>query len=203
MGWSDPTNPVGTYNPCYMTNGGPNYGGSVIGSTWNTCITGSPMQTGANVLSNCTGYVQGRMLEIWRQDSHQDYNPAQTHTHPFATLNGDANYSWLERAIALGFQTSDEPVAGSVFVTGSHVGVVEKFADGIWWISESGYGNVIPWTYGEGIYKSGNKWYAMHATLHEIYKFVLIPDVTPGPGPKPKPKKKKWIYYLKNWNNEI
>lgn len=199
MGWSDPTNPVGTYNPCYMTN---LYGAS-WSTAWNTCIYGSPMQTGANVLSNCTGYVQGRMLEIWRQDSHQDYNPAETHTHPFATLNGDANYSWLERAVALGFQTSDEPVAGSVFVTDSHVGVVEKFADGIWWISESGYGNVNPWTYGEGIYKSGNKWYAMHATYHKIYKFVLIPDVTPGPGPKPKPKKKKWIYYLKNWNNEI
>lgn len=179
MGWSDPVNPVGTYNPCYMTN---LYGAS-WDNAWNTCIYGSPTQTGANVLSNCTGYVQGRMLEIWREDSHPDYNPAVTHTHPFATLNGDANYSWLERAIALGFETSDEPVAGSVFVTDSHVGVVEKYDNGIWMISESGYGNVIPWTYGEGIYKSGNTWYAMHATYHEIYKFVLIPDVTPGPGP--------------------
>ena len=95
--------------------------------------------------------------------------------------NDDRIVSWLERAIALGFETSDEPVAGSVFVTDSHVGVVEKYENGIWMISESGYGNVIPWTYGEGIYKSGNTWYAMHATYHEIYKFVLIPDVTPGP----------------------
>lgn len=176
MAWSEPTNPVGTYNPCYMTN---LYGASWSGA-WNTCIYGSPTQTGANVLSNCTGYAQGRMLEIWLE-AHPDYDPAETHTHPFATLNGDANYSWLQRAEGLGFQVVQEPQAGSVFVTGSHVGVVEKFEDGIWWISESGYGNIVPWTYGEGIYKSGGTWYAMHATEHEIYGFVLIPDVTPGP----------------------
>ena len=58
--YSMPTNPVGSYNPCFMTN---LYGAS-WSIAWNSAIYGSPIQTGADVLCNCVGYSQGRMLQI-------------------------------------------------------------------------------------------------------------------------------------------
>lgn len=194
--WSEPYNPVGRYDPAFMTN---LYGAS-WDSAWNTCIYGSPMQASANVLSNCTGYAQGRMLRIYMEIT--GYNPRETRTHPFISFNLDAGV-WLDIARSLGYTIYQEPQPGYIFVTGSHVGVIEKYENGEWYVSESGYGNVNPYTYGPGIYQSGGKWYAMHASIPAIDGFFKIPETSPGPGPGPKPKKKKWIYYLKNWNNEI
>ena len=85
MGWSEPTDPTGTYDPAYMTN---LYGAS-WDVAWNTSIYGRPMATGANVLSNCVGYAQGRMLRIWMEDYNPTYNPAQTQTHPFISYNAE------------------------------------------------------------------------------------------------------------------
>ena len=173
------TSPVGTYNPFWQTN---LYGAS-WDNAWNTSIYGYPTQTGADVLSNCVGYTQGRMLRIWMEDYNPTYDPSQTHTHPFVAYNAEADDRWLTIAASLGHTIVQEPREGSVLVTMSHVAVIEKYKDGEWWVSDSGYGNVNPWSYSPSIYKSGGKWYAMNASEHEIKGFILIPDVTPGPGP--------------------
>lgn len=196
--FSDPTNPVGTYNPCYMSNG--SGGGTVAPNYYNTAIWGSPTQTGANVLSNCVGQAQGRALEIYLE-IHPNYNPAQTGTHPFATLNGQPD-SWITRARSAGLTVETEPREGSILVTNSHVAIVEKYDSALdkWWISESGYGNTIPWHFWYEIapgvtdlYQDGNgNWCSAFSYDGDIPDplingFILIPGVTPGPGPTPGP----------------
>lgn len=203
--FSPPHDPTGLNEPSFMTN---LYGAS-WSVAWNTCIYGSPVAAGANVLSNCVGYAQGRMLDIYREIT--GYNPAQTQTHPFITLNGEpvsGSDGWIPRAQALGLTVQAEPRAGSVLVTGSHVAIVETYDEttGLWWISESGYETLPPYFYQQSIYKQGGTWYSSFATDHVIIGFILIPEVTPGPGPGPGPtptRKSKMIYYLKNWNNSL
>lgn len=190
--YSEPVNPVGTYNPCYMSNGGPGTGGTVANNYYNTCIWGSPTQTGANVLSNCVGQAQGRCLEVY-MEIHPNYNPATLGTHLFATLNGQPD-SWITRAELAGLTVVHEPRAGSVLVTNSHVAFVEKYVEGEgWWTSESGYGNTVPWHYWYGtlVYRN-NRWestfsYDGQTPDPVINGFILVPDVTPGPGPTPGP----------------
>ena len=179
MGWSEPTDPTGTYDPAYMTN---LYGAS-WDVAWNTSIYGRPMATGANVLSNCVGYAQGRMLRIWMEDYNPTYNPAETHTHPFISYNAEADTRWLTIARSLGHTVSNEPREGSILVTGSHVAVVEKFKDGQWWVSESGYDTMPHWVYHPSLYKSGDTWYSSYASIPKVEGFIYIPDISPGPGP--------------------
>ena len=199
-------NPTGTYNPCWMSNGGPNAGGTVTATTWNTCIFGSPTQAGANVLANCTGWSQGRALEIYNYI--HDYNPAETLTHPFETLNA-MPYDWLTRAAAAGLTVVHEPREGSILVTNDHVAVVEEFdeSDGLYWVSDSGYGSAV-FLYQKSLYQDEQgRWCSSYSSPSKIIDgFILIPGVTPGPGPGPGPtprRKSKFIYYLKNWNNEV
>ena len=176
MGWSEPTDPTGTYDPAYMTN----LYGAPFATNWNTCIYGSPMQTGANVLSNCVGYSQGRMLRIYMED--QGFDPVTAGSNPFSMFNGDAG-TWLTIAANNGFDIVYEPQAGSVLVTPSHCAVVEKYDNGLWWVSESGYGDSNPVHYHNSLYQSGGTWYSSYASSPQVLGFVLIPDVTPGPGP--------------------
>ena len=178
MAWQEPTNPVGTYDPAYMTN---LYGAS-WSTAWNTCIYGSPTQAGANVLSNCVGYAQGRMLRIWLLN-HPDFNPSTERTHPFTYLNGEANAEWVVRAKAIGLTCQNEPRAGSVLVTGSHVAIVEKYENGQWWVSESGYGDSNPWRYTTSLQNVNGRWYSTYATDPWVVEdgFILIPDFSPEP----------------------
>ena len=203
--FSPPINPVGRYLPAYMSN---LYGGSWV-DHWNTCIYGSPTQTGADVLANCTGYAQGRMITIYNEIT--GYNPAQTQTTPFSSLNGNPVQTtagipdgWIERAQAAGLVIQSEPREGSVFVTDDHVGVVEKYDNGNWWVSESGY-NADPYLYQQSLYKdTQNRWCSSYSSPSKIiHGFILIPNVQPGPGPTPGGSSKKWLYYMKNWNNVI
>lgn len=213
--FSPPYDPSGRGEAAYTTNGGPSTGGTVTANSWNTCIMGSPVVSGANVLANCVGYAQGRMLTIYREIT--GYNPAQTLTHPFVTLNTDpvaGADGWIPRAQAAGLTVQAEPRAGSVLVSDTHVAVVESFdsTTNQWMISESGYGGPA-YSFSPSIYKSGSKWYTNFAypRPQEIYGFILIPNVQPGPeppgpdppGPGPKFPEGNFIYYLKNWNNEI
>ena len=211
--FSPPYDPSGRGEAAYTTNGGPSTGGTVTANSWNTCIMGSPVVSGANVLANCVGYAQGRMLTIYREIT--GYDPAQTLTHPFVTLNTDpvaGADGWIPRAQAAGLTVQAEPRAGSVLVSDTHVAVVESFdtTTNQWMISESGYGGPA-YSFSPSIYKSGSKWYTNFAypRPQEIYGFILIPNVQPGPdppgpGPHPWPEThSRWIYYLKNWNNDI
>ena len=199
--FSPPHDPSGRNEPSFMTN---LYGAS-WSVAWNTSIYGSPVCAGADVLSNCVGYAQGRMLDIYREIT--GYDPSQTQTHPFTMFNVEAG-QWYSVAQAYDFETSQSPRVGSVLVTGSHVAVVETFDSntGLWNISESGWGDNTPYHYHQSLYESGGRWYSSYATDPLVIGFILIPEVTPGPGPGPHPwpeTDSRWIYYLKNWNNDI
>lgn len=199
--FSPPHDPTGRNEPSFMTN---LYGAS-WSVAWNTSIYGRPIASGANVLSNCVGYAQGRMLDIYREIT--GYNPAQTQTHPFIMFNAEAG-QWADVARANGFTVQDNPRAGSVLVTGSHVAVVETYDQnaGLWNISESGFEDQTPYHYHQSLYQSGGHWYSSYASDPLVIGFILIPNVTPGPGPGPHPfpeSDHKFIYYLKNWNNDL
>ena len=202
--YSMPTDPVGTYNPCWMTN----LYGAPWSSAWNTCIYGSPTQIGADVLCNCVGYAQGRMLQIY-MELNPGYDPADLGTHLFDIFNVDAE-NWLNVARNNGFTILNQPEEGTVLVTGEpgvtagHCAVVERYDEGQGWlISESGYDTLPPWNLHYSLYESGGQWYSSYATDPLVRGFIKIPGTAPGPGPHPPRKKMPFIYYLKNWNNDI
>lgn len=206
------SSPAGTFNPCYMTN---LYGASWTGH-WNTCIYGdyhgSPV-VGADVLANCTGYAQGRVLEIYNEC--MEYNPAQTGTHPFTGLNGNAR-EWYPLAPSLGLSVSTDPAPGAIicWTEGTdpdsvfgHVGVVERVEDQNTIITtESGYGAIAgqEWISQTRILSGGN-WLGNLATMggYTFQGFILNP-ASPGPPVPPTPtpgKSKSKIIYQRNWNN--
>ena len=173
-----PTDPVGTYNPCWMTN---LYGAS-WNDNWNTSIYGSPAQVGANVLCNCVGYAQGRMLQIY-MELNPGYNPAALGSHLFDVFNVDAG-DWLTVAQNNGFQIVYQPEEGSVLVTPSHCAVVERYDDGSGWlISESGYDTLPPFNLHYSLYQSGGQWYSSYASDPLVLGFIKIPGAGPGPMP--------------------
>ena len=174
--YSMPTNPVGTYNPCFMTN---LYGASWA-SNWNTSIYGSPAQVGANVLCNCVGYSQGRALQIY-METHPGYNPAALGTHLFAAFNVDAG-DWLTVAANQGLQILDHPEEATILVTSSHVANVERNDGGNWLISESGYDTLPPFNLHYSLYQSGGQWYSSYASSPQVLGFIKLPDIGPGPG---------------------
>lgn len=137
--------PTGENNPCYMTTStGPGVAGSINSTHWNTCITGSPVMSGANVLRNCTGYAQGRALEIYCEL--ENYNPGKTGSHPFQALNGDAG-SFVDTARSANLTVSQDPAPGAIMcwkTSGAgHVAVVEKVIDKNTVIAtESGWGAI-------------------------------------------------------------
>ena len=176
--YSMPVNPVGTYNPCWMTN---LYGAS-WNDNWNTSIYGSPAQVGANVLCNCVGYAQGRMLQIY-MELNPGYNPAALQDHLFSMFNADAG-DWLTIALNYGFTILTQPAEGIVLVTPSHCAVVERFdPDDGWLISESGYDTLPPFNLHYSLYQSGGQWYSSYASDPLVLGFIQIPGAGPGPGP--------------------
>lgn len=175
--YSMPTNPVGTYNPCFMTN---LYGASWA-DNWNTSIYGSPAQVGANVLCNCVGYSQGRALQIYIE-THPGYNPAALGTHLFAAFNVDAG-DWLTVAANQGLQILDHPEEATILVTPSHVANVERNDGGNWLISESGYYTLPPFNLHYSLYQSGGQWYSSYASSPLVLGFIKLPDIGPGPLP--------------------
>ena len=176
--YSMPTDPVGSYNPCWMTN---LYGAS-WDDAWNTSIYGSPTQAGADVLCNCVGYSQGRMLQIY-MELNPAYDPAALGTHLFRSFNVDAG-DWLTVAYNNGFQVLSQPEEGTVLVTASHVANVERYDEGDGWlISESGYDTLPPWNLHYSLYESGGDWYSSYATDPLVLGFIKIPGAGPGPGP--------------------
>lgn len=176
MAWSEPTNPVGTYDPCWMMTDWVTWQDG-----WNTAIQGRPTAAGANVLSNCVGYCQGRMLKLYLLGN-PTYDPSVTKTHPYVLYAWQAG-EWYTQAEALGCTMLTEPEPCSILCTSTHVAVVEKYENGQWWISESGYDTMPHYLYQNSIYKSGGRWYSSWSTDPNIIGFFRIPGVTPGPAP--------------------
>ena len=188
------TSPVNSYNPCWMTN---LYGASWV-DHWNTCIYGSPTQIGADVLCNCTGYAQGRSCEIYVNATGE--NPADTLSHPFDRFNMDAG-EWLDYAPLFGFSTGNEPRIGAILVTDTHVAIVEeKVNDNLWYVSESGYDTLPPFSYSTSLYRSGGIWRSYY-TNQIINGFIYNPYATDTPTPTPSKKTILNQIYLRNRNN--
>lgn len=169
-----PMDPSNSYNPCWMTN---LYGAS-WNNNWNTCIYGSPTITGANVLCNCVGWSQGRMLQIY-METHPGYNPANIGDHLFSAFNVDAG-NWLAVALSEGFEILAHPEEATVLVTSSHVANVERYDDGFGWlISESGYDTIPAFNLHYSLYQSGGLWYDSYASDPLVFGFIKIPDIHP------------------------
>ncbi len=144
------------------------------------------------------------MLKIY-MELNPGYNPAALGYHLFDVFNVDAG-NWLDVARNNGFDVIDHPEEGTVLVTPSHVANVERYDDGPgegWLISESGYDSLPPWNLQYSLYESGGSWYSSYASDPLVLGFIKIPGAGPGPGPTPPRQKMPFIYYLKNWNNEI
>lgn len=168
--------PVGSFNPCWMTN---LYGASWY-DHWNTCIKGSPEQVGADVLSNCTGYAQGRSCELWMY--YTGHNPTQTNSHPFDMFNMDAG-DWLYYAGLYGFETGTSPRLGAILVTPSHVAIVEeKVDDDTYFVSESGWNTLPAFSYSTSLVKVNGVWKSLYATDPDVTGFIYNPYVQEGPG---------------------
>ena len=210
------SSPEGTNNPCYMTTGAADHStpGIVTIGSWNTCITGSPTLSGATALSNCTGYAQGRALEIYNEC--MNYNPDNTGTHPFTMFNGDAGL-WYGVAQNYGFSVNPTtPAPGSIMVWGQtgnagHVAIVEQVIDSDTLISSEsawdgwrfgGYWCRMTRTRSGGIW-NGDLWPDMGGAGYYFQGFILNP-ANPGPPVPPTPtpgKSKSNIIYQRNWNN--
>ena len=177
--WPLPSSPVGTYNKLWM-----HYDGNNWATAWNGCILGSPTQTGADVLSNCTGWCEGRMLELYMLFN-PSYDPGTLGTHLFMDFSyHNAGPEWLTEAAAKGFDIITQPEVGAVLVTGTHVAVIEDYDPGFGYlISESGYGDSTPWYLQYSLYESGGTWHSSYSTDPDVIGFFRIPTVTPGPVP--------------------
>lgn len=172
--YSMPTNPVGTYNPCWM-----HYDGYNWGTAWNTAIKGSPEQTGADVLSNCVGYCEGEMLRIYMEIT--GYDPDNTGTHPFVNFGYYNAGEWYDKATEWGYELLDHPEEGCILVTDSHVAVIERDDPSGWLIAESGYGDPTPWYLQYSLYEYGGTWYSSYASDPTVIGFFRIPGTAPGP----------------------
>ena len=177
--WPMPTSPVGTFNKLWT-----HYTGYNWATAWNGCILGSPLQYGADVLSNCTGWAEGRALQLYML-FHPNYDPGTLGTHLFMDFSyHNAGQEWIDLALHKGFEVVQQPVEGSILVTPSHVAIVERDDGGdSWLISESGYGDSTPWYLHYSLYKGSGYWWSSYASDPRVIGFIKIPGVTPGPGP--------------------
>lgn len=101
---------------------------------WNGAIQGKPVKSGANVLSNCVGYVNGRFNEIGA------YNKCK---YQLVCNPGD----FISSAKSMGLKVSDKPTVGGVLVwtkgntVKGHVAIVERVDnENQIYTSESSYG---------------------------------------------------------------
>lgn len=162
----------------------------------NTAIQGNGAISGADVLNNCVGYSQGRMLEML-----DEITGLPVTINPFSAFNVDAE-NWYQTAVNNGFNVGTTPQIGAVGVWHSaaqaigHVANIEAYNNGIWEISESHYyypGGSGSWDYS---YLQSN---LLPAFIGSDPTWSLIGFIYPF-GAQPVPmqfKKMPFIYYLR------
>lgn len=132
-----------------------------------------------SVLANCTGYCQGRWMEL-----------GNTNT-PYA-FHGNAG-DWINEARQAGYQIGSEPQLGAIVVfagwstnRAGHVAVVEEISDDGSYIkcSESNYGSTIfEWP----VYRYRDTgWKRRGSSSGASIGFVYHPNIAPTPPPTPK-----------------
>ena len=189
------TSPAGLNLPWYNTISVGGYNTSIIGNS--ASGQGEP---GANVLNNCVGYSQGRMMEMYDQAVSAITSAADN---PFYMFNANAE-DWYQIAVNYSFPVGQHPAAGAVGVWYSpsqnvgHVANVETYDSNGWLISEG------HWQHG-GTYGSWDTTYLLSdytlnwmdsswQLIGFIYPFRAAPGPGPTPGPGTRKKLKPWMY---------
>lgn len=195
------TDPAGSGSPFYNTVGSGGY---------NTSIIGNGAISGANVMNNCVGYSQGRMMEMYSEAVSPITSAADN---IFSMFNANAE-DWYNIAVANNFAVGQTPTYGAVGVWYSaaqnvgHVANVETLNNGVWEISEGHYnypGGQGSWDYS---YLQNNSDYLpafigadpTWVLIGFIYPFNAVPPTPPGPPVPPSPgrtRKMKLWFYLK------
>lgn len=195
------TSPAGENLPYYNT---------VASGGYNSSIQGNGAVFGANVLNNCVGYSQGRLMEMHNQ-LYPNNQITSAASNIYSIFNANAE-DWYQIAVNNGFNVGSVPELGAVGVWYSaaqnvgHVANVENYANGRWEISEGHYnypGGQGSWDYS---YLQNNSDYlpafigadSSWALIGFIYPFT-VPYPPPGPIPPTPPEPelqetKFWIY---------
>lgn len=130
-----------------------------------------------SVLANCTGYCQGRWMELGNTNI------------PYA-FHGNAG-DWINEARQAGYQTGSEPQLGAIVVfagwstnRAGHVGIVEEISEDGSYIkcSESNYGSTIfEWP----VYRYRDTgWKRRGSSSGASIGFVYHPNIAPPAPPK-------------------
>lgn len=177
-----------------------------ITPAWNGSIVGNGGQAGANVLFNCVGYSQGRLIEM-HNEIFPDNKIMSFASNIYNIFSGNAE-DWWQAAIDAGYNTGQVPKAGAVGVyydpannTG-HVVNVEKFdtVNNRWDITESHYyypNNQGSWDYSYldsnyfPAFISGHASYQLYGFIYPFDNVTPVPPRPPGPGQKPI----NWVIY--------
>lgn len=205
---------IDTYNIRSSSPAGENlpYYNTVNSGGFNTSIVGNGAVAGANVLNNCVGYAQGRLIEI-----HNELYPNNQITNAAGNIYGIFNANaedWFNIAVANGYNVGNVPQYAAVGVWYSavqnigHVAIVEDYVNDIWHISESHYnypGGNGSWDYSTlqansnylPAFIGGDTTWSL---IGFIYPFTVAyppPGAIPPTPEKPELKKKKIFMYLK------
>lgn len=133
--------PDGLFLPYYMRTAEGGLNSCILGNTPN----GEVGIAGANVLNNCVGWCQGRMMEVYNEVAGTQNSP----TNPFSGCNLNAE-EWYANYRAWGMTRQSTPAVGAIgcyrkvktlrpVTYEGHVVFVERYDSntGLWEVSES------------------------------------------------------------------
>ncbi len=156
---------------------------------WSYAIKGKPTKAGANVLSNCVGYANGRFAEI------QD-----TIGIKYQLVCNAENF--ITKAKSYGLSISNKPTLGGILVwegkgsLAGHVAIVERIdSDNQVFTSESAYGGSA--FYNKTRSNSNGNW-----GMNSNYKYLGCVINPANPEPSPTPSGDENIKYIQRKLNE-
>ena len=155
---------------------------------YNKAIVGKPTRAGANVLSNCVGYANGRFAEIIGKDKIE-----------YQLVCNAENF--IEKAKSYGLTISDKPSLGAIMVwegkgsKAGHVAIVERVDNNNQvYTSESAYGGSA--FYNTTRNNSNGRWGM--GTDYPFRGFIVNPS---NPTPEPTPSGDAEIRYIQTTLN--
>lgn len=186
------------------------YYNTIASGGWNSAIQGNGAIIGANVLNNCVGYAQGRLMEIHNQ-LYPSNQITSAGTNIYSIFNANAE-DWYQIAVNNNYNVGNTPDYGAVGVWYSaaqnvgHVAICEQTAEGIWYISESHYnypGGQGSWDY--STLQNNTDYLPAFIGADPTWTLIgfIYPFTVPYPPPAPEPpippepelkENKFWIY---------
>lgn len=141
---------------------------------YNAQIIGSPTAWAYSVLSNCTGYVHGRWMELGNTTT--EYNLSSGHAKSYWNHND-------------GYKRGQTPQLGAVLCMGGgengHVAIVEEILDnGDIMCSESNWGSSI-FEYVRRYKSLGYRRSSSSASIGGFQGFIYHPNISPEPPTPP------------------